>query len=155
MQLSDGAIAGILGEGFVATFPGAIVRLYSGTRPANPGLPATGTHIGSITINGVPDEDPAGALPFERAGRYILLPTGAGAKARIDVNGTIGWWRLCAEDDDGTGADPMLPRIDGAATDSTTPPLGTTLYLPTLAVIAGDTYDVADFLYTLYPLPTE
>lgn len=134
-------------------FDGGVIRLYTGLPPASPDLPATGAHVASVTRSGVPEADPTAGLVFEAAGQWLRKPLLEAWRARIHVNGTVGWWRLYGpgEDPDSVALDTI--RMDGRIGTADTYTANDSMWLPTLNLIAGEQVPIDYFAYTTPPYP--
>lgn len=152
LLLSTG-LKGSLCVALKAIFDGGIIRVYSGPPPASPDVAPTGVHLGSITRAGVPDADPAAGLTFEAVGQYLLKPSLTPWALRVDVNGTAGWWRLTEPGDDPDAVTLDTQRVDGVIGTGDAPSADTTLWLPTLSLVAGQQHPVDYFLFTFPPMP--
>ena len=119
LQYSNGLCLAIIGSGgFAATMDGGVIRIFNGTRPANPNLkiPAGNVEIAKVTTEGkefIPGSDPNGAgLRFrlgvnalvENFGRWDLVPS---------ISGTAIWFRWNWRDVDPNDDSGYYPRIDG------------------------------------------
>lgn len=136
-----------------ACFDGGVIEVWSGTPPASADLAPTGVRLGAITRNGVPDADPSAGLIFEAAGQFLVKPTTTLWRLRVDHSGTAGWWRLVEPGDNpaATGFDSI--RIDGVVGTGDPYPADTTLWIPTLSLVAGFQYPIDSFFFAVPPFP--
>ena len=114
--------------GLGAMMTGGHIQVYSGTQPDTADMPPTGTLLAFITQDGLPI-----ALPGESddSGLMMQLGTNAGELTNAGswvlvgkASGEPGWWRFVGEPVDTGAAATTECRIDGAVTDSFSPPLG-------------------------------
>jgi hypothetical protein len=133
--------------GLQTLFNYGVIRIFSGPQPASADAPATGTHLGSITTNGltfIPGEV-SGGLQFAltASGKLERLP-GAYWYLKGLNTGTAGWFRLFRNAYDPNTQSTSYARIDGL--------IGTDLLLSNTS-ITPSTNQLVDGFY-LY-LPTE
>lgn len=142
IALSD-AVAQQQAQALADAFSGGFIRIFSGTRPANPYMAETGTLLGVVSVNAVAN-----------AGLHYVANGGAVSKAaeqwafKALATGTVSWFRLVTAGD--TGAeDPEALRIDG---DIGTPSLPADMTWKSTAVTNGVPYTIDSFVYLIQPI---
>lgn len=143
--VSSGFKSGILGpKGFADLFDGGRIGLFDGARPVSPDDAQPGPPLGWI----VAPANTGTGLIFVQSGAYVIARPGDRWRFSADFPGTVTWWRLMAQNDDGQ-ASFSAPRIDGDVGTSAAP---AELVLKQLSFDAGNTLDIDSFVYTIPPL---
>ena len=105
--------------GFAATFANGIIEIRTGSQPATADAAATGTLLGTVTLN-------SGAFTPGTATNgltFAAAATGAVSKSGVwsfngVAAGTAGWFRLKANALDNDTLSTTLPRLDGSIATS-------------------------------------
>ena len=119
-KLSTGlrnAIAGTVG--LAGALNSGVIHVYSGPQPATADAKATGTLLGTVSLNGAEwtSGSPTNALVFAAAANGgVAKPANAVWKFNALAAGTIGWFRHIGPTADNAEASTVLARIDGSAT---------------------------------------
>jgi len=127
-------------------FKNGVLRIYSGSQPANPDTAVAGTLLIEVTVA-------SGA--FDHGAEANGLEFGAAASGAIDKDadvwsgvglsaGTAAWCRLCANPNDAGGASTTLDRIDGTVGTS-----GADLNITNTTIAVGATHTIDQFQFTL------
>ncbi len=140
LQVSTG-YKGEVATLFKSLFDGAVLRVFSGVRPATADAVQPDTLLGTITRDGA-------GLVFAVSGPYVQKPLADGWSLVASAAGNAAWWRLCFPDDDGRQSYELL-RVDG---DVGLPGSGAEIVMPDLAIASGGTYTMNQFLYTIPPI---
>ena len=139
------ALAGT--TGFGTTFVNGVISIYSGPQPLTADSAASGTLLGTVTLNGgafaagtaanglVFDPPAAGTVP--KAAGSVWKFTGLAV-------GTAGWFRLQGNAADSGLASTTLPRLDGSIGVS-----GADLNLSNISVVVGAPSTVDVFQFTI------
>jgi hypothetical protein len=125
-----------------------VLRVYSGSQPADADTAASGTLLLEITEdagafvagafdNGLEFEDDPTGGEIEKASGETWQDTGIAAA-------TAGWFRFYANPTDAGGASTTLPRIDGSVGTS-----GADLNMSSTSITVGATYTIDSFKLTL------
>ena len=130
--------------GFAATFANGIIEVRTGTQPATADSAATGTLLGTITLN-------SGAFVAGTATNGLTFAAAAnGAVSKSGVwsfnglaAGTAGWFRLKGNALDNDALSTTLPRLDGSIATS-----GADLNLSNIAISIGAPNTVDSFTFT-------
>ena len=130
--------------GFAATFANGIIEVRTGTQPATADAAATGTLLGTITLN-------SGAFVAGTATNGLTFAAAAGgAVSKSGVwsfngiaAGTAGWFRLKGNALDDDSLSTTLPRLDGSIATS-----GADLNLSNIAISLGAPNTVDSFTWT-------
>ena len=101
--------------GFSSIFANGIVEIRTGTQPATADAAATGTLLGTVTLN-------SGAFtPGTATNGLTFAAASGGAVSKSGVwsfngvaAGTAGWFRLKGNAVDAGGVSTVLPRLDGS-----------------------------------------
>jgi hypothetical protein len=130
--------------GFAATFANGIIEIRSGPQPATADSAATGTLLGTVTLNG-------GAFTPGVATNGLTL--GAPANGTVEragtwkftglANGVPGWFRFKGNALDNDMVSTTLPRLDGAIASS-----GGDMQIANLSIELGVENTVDVFRYT-------
>jgi hypothetical protein len=135
----------ITSSGLQSLFTRGVIKIYTGTQPASADSAPTGTHIATITTDGITfvHGEPYGGLEFTltAAGR-LDKKTGATWKLRGVASGTAGWFRLYRNTYDPGTTSTSYPRIDGS--------IPSNLTLTDLSINAA-TDRVVDLFYITLP----
>lgn len=106
-KLLDGGASG----GIKGTFNLGFIAIFSGSQPASPNTGATGTLLGTVTVNG----DGVTGLGFDASVAGVIAKAAAQVwKFTGLAAGIAGWYRLYAVGDTVTNTDATKPRVDGA-----------------------------------------
>jgi hypothetical protein len=123
-----------------------VVRIYSGSQPADPDAVVAGTLLLEITVS-------AGAFVQGAHGNGLEFGEAASGAIAKDsdtwqdqglASGAASWFRFCANPTDAGGASTTLPRIDGSVGTS-----GADLNMSTTQIVLGSTYTIDTFALTL------
>ena len=154
LQVSTGFKAAILGPAaFEDLFDGGVIHVYSGPQPATADDAPTGTLLGTISMSGAAwtPGAPAGGLRFLRNGPFVSNVPGDSWLLVPKASGSVGWWRLVSNGEDGSGVSYELPRIDGA--------IGAQgangafeMVLKNVALTAGTAVRIQSFFYSIPPV---
>jgi hypothetical protein len=128
-------------------FKDGVLRIYSGSQPANPDTAVSGTLLLEIS-------ESAGAFvagAFDNGLEFGTAASGVIAKAAAETwqdaglaAGTAGYFRLVANATDNGAASTTLPRIDGSVGTS-----GADLNMSSTSISVGSTYTIDTFQLTL------
>lgn len=129
--------------GFAATFANGIIEIRTGTQPATADAAATGTLLGTITLN-------SGAFtPGTSTNGLTFASAAAGAVSKSGVwsfngiaAGTAGWFRLKGNAADNDTLSTTLPRLDGSIATS-----GADLNLSNVTIAIGAPNTVDSFVW--------
>lgn len=144
-RLSTALRTNLAGDtGFAATFANGIIEVRTGTQPATADAAATGTLLGTITLN-------SGAFVAGTATNGLTFATAAGgAVSKSGVwsfngvaAGTAGWFRLKGNALDNDALSTTLPRLDGSIATS-----GADLNLSNISIAIGAPNTVDSFTWT-------
>lgn len=130
--------------GFAATFANGIIEVRTGTQPATADAAATGTLLGTITLN-------SGAFtPGTSTNGLTFASASAGAVSKSGVwsfngiaAGTAGYFRLKGNALDNDALSTTLPRLDGSIATS-----GADLNLSNVSISIGSPSTVDSFTWT-------
>ena len=130
--------------GFAATFANGIIEVRTGTQPATADAAATGTLLGTITLN-------SGAFtPGTSTNGLTFASASAGAVSKSGVwsfngiaAGTAGYFRLKGNALDNDALSTTLPRLDGSIATS-----GADLNLSNVTIAIGAPSTVDSFTWT-------
>lgn len=101
--------------GFSSTFANGVAEIRSGTQPASADDAATGTLLGTVTLNSgafTPGVATNG-LTFAAASGGAVSKSGVWSFNGVAV-GTAGWFRLKGNAVDAGAISTVLPRLDGS-----------------------------------------
>lgn len=128
---SGGGFKGALNLGFIA--------ILTGSQPTSPDNPATGTLLGTVSVNGG-----GTGLTFDAAAAGVL-PKAAAESWKFTglANGTAGWFRFYAAGDTITNSSTTVARLDGSVGTS-----GAELNLSNLSILVGQVNTVDQFTIT-------
>lgn len=146
IRLSTGLRTNIVGNtGVGATFANGIVEIRTGSQPATADAAATGTLLGTVTLNNLPfvAGSPTNGLTFAAAVAGVLAKSGVWSFTGI-ANGTAGWFRLKANALDNDALSTTLPRLDGSVATS-----GADMSLSNIAIAVGAPTTIDTFTITM------
>ena len=135
-------LAGALG--FAATFANGIIEVRSGSQPASADAAATGTLLGTVTLNSgafTPGTATNG-LTFAAAANGAVSKSGVWSFNGVAA-GTAGWFRLKANALDNDALSTTLPRLDGSIATS-----GADMNLSNIAIAIAAPTTVDSFTWT-------
>jgi hypothetical protein len=128
---SGGGYKGALNLGFIA--------ILTGSQPASPDNPATGTLLGTVSVNGA-----GTGLTFDAAVAGVLTKAAAETWRFTGlVDGTAGYFRFYAAGDTITNSSTTVARLDGAIGTS-----GAELNLTNLSITTGQVNTCDTFTIT-------
>ena len=133
--------------GFKDVFRNGVLRIYSGSQPADPDDAASGTLLLEVTVDGgtFAHGDDANALNWADAVLGVIQKEGGDTwKAAGLADGTAGWFRFCANPTDAGGSSTSLARVDGSVGTS-----GADLLLVSTAIVTSDIYYINSAQFTL------
>lgn len=146
LRLSTGARTSLLGSsGFKDLFDTGVIEIRSGAQPASPDDAASGTLLGTVTLN-------SGAFTPGVSTNGLTFGTPAdGEVAKSGVwsfngvaDGTAGWFRLKGNGTDAGSSSTSLPRMDGTIGTS-----GADLNLSNLSIVTSGPNTIDTFTVTL------
>lgn len=145
LRLSDAArnrlLDGGANGGIKLAFNLGFINIYSGSQPSSPNTGATGTLLGTVTVNG----DGTTGLGFDAAVAGVTSKAAAQTWKFTGLNaGIAGWYRLFAVGDTVTATDATKPRIDGAIGTS-----GAELNLSNITIAVAQVNTVDAFTITM------
>lgn len=144
VRLSTGARTALAGAlGFAGIFAGGIIEVRSGTQPVTADSAATGTLLGTITLNSgafVPGA-PGNGLTFGTPAAGVVAKTGVWSFNGIAA-GTAGWFRFKSNAADNDLSSTALSRLDGSVATS-----GADLNLSNIAIAIGAPNTVDSFTW--------
>jgi hypothetical protein len=132
------ALAGNYGLGIMMN--GGLIRVYSGSIPATPDGAPTGTHLGTITTDGlnfVFPGDPFGAGLMLTVLSPGILANDGNWRLKGVASGTAGWWRWCWRESDPLTLSTFYPRVDGV--------MGTELVLQSTFITPSTNVQIESF----------
>ena len=130
--------------GFAATFANGIIEVRTGTQPATADAAATGTLLGTITLNSgafTPGTSTNG-LTFATAAGGAVSKSGVWSFNGVAA-GTAGYFRLKGNALDNDALSTTLPRLDGSIATS-----GADLNLSNISISPGAPSTVDSFTWT-------
>lgn len=116
-------------DAIAALVNGGTVEIRTGSQPAGPGTAATGTLLGTLTLN---------ATAFGASSGGTATANAITGDASADATGTAGWFRAKASG--GTG------HIDGSITATGG---GGNMELNSVSIVIGGTIDVTSWTLTM------
>lgn len=130
--------------GFAATFANGIIEVRSGAQPATADAAATGTLLGTVTLNSgaFAPGSPGNGLTFAAAANGAVSKSGVWSFNGVAA-GTAGWFRLKGNALDNDALSTTLPRVDGSVATS-----GADLNLSQIVIAAGAPNTVDSFAWT-------
>ena len=145
VRLSTGLRNNLVGAtGFASTFANGVIDVYSGAQPVTADAAATGTLLGTVTLN-------SGAFtPGTATNGLTFAAAAAGAVAKSGTwsfngvaAGTAGWFRFRANAVDAGAVSAVLPRLDGSIAVS-----GADMNLSNITIAVGAPNTVDTFTWT-------
>lgn len=130
--------------GFASTFAAGVIDIYSGTQPASADSVATGTLLGTVTLNSgaFTPGSPTNGLTFAAAANGVVAKSGVWSFSGIAA-GTAGWFRFRGNGADAGALSTVLPRLDGSVATS-----GADLNLSNISIAVGAPSTVDTFTWT-------
>ena len=145
LRISTGLATLLAGTtGFSSAMGNGVIDIYSGTQPASADAAATGTLLGTVTLNAgafTPGSTTNG-LTFAAASAGTVSKSGVWSFVGIAA-GTAGWFRFRGNAADGGGISTALPRLDGSVATS-----GANLNLSNISIAVGAPTTVDTFTWT-------
>lgn len=136
-KLLDGGAAGGIKNGLNLGF----INIYTGAQPASANTGATGTLLGTVSVNG----DGVTGLGFDAAANGVISKAVAQAwKFTGLAAGVAGWFRFYEAGDTPTNTDATKSRLDGAVGTS-----GAELNLSNVTIAIGQVNTVDAFTVTM------
>lgn len=136
-KMLDGGTGGGIKEALASGF----IAILTGSQPASADAAATGTLLGTVTVNG----DGVTGLTFDAAVAGVISKAAAEAwKFTGLAAGIAGWYRFYEAGDTITSISTSAARIDGAIGSS-----GADLNLSNLSIGVGQVNTCDTFTYTL------
>ena len=119
--------------GFSSIFANGIIEVRTGTQPASADAAATGTLLGTFTLNSgaFVAGSPTNGLTFAAAENGAVSKSGVWSFSGIAA-GTAGWFRLKGNALDNDALSTTLPRLDGSIATS-----GADLNLSNISISPG------------------
>lgn len=142
-RLSTGLRNKVLDGGTSGGFKGSLnlgkIAILTGTQPTSPDNPATGTLLGTVTVNGA-----GTGLTFDASSAGVLSKAAAEAwKFTGLADGTAGWFRFYEAGDTITNSSSTAARLDGSIGTS-----GAELNLTNLSILTGQVNTIDTFTIT-------
>lgn len=135
-------------QGLIEALSKCVIEIRTGPQPASADDAASGTLLGTVTINGdaFTPGSPTNGLDFELSATAGLIqkPTAAVWRFSGVAAGTAGHYRLKGNAVDAGGSSTTAIRIDGAIGTS-----GADLIFPTLSVSVGAPVSIDRFEFQL------
>ena len=145
LRISTGLATLLAGTtGFSSAMDRGVIDIYSGTQPASADAAATGTLLGTVTLNAgafTPGVTTNG-LTFAAANAGTVSKSGIWALVGIAA-GRAGWFRFRGNALDAGGISTVLPRLDGSVATS-----GANLNLSNISIAVGAPATVDTFTWT-------
>ena len=145
LRISTGLATLLAGTtGFSGAMANGVIDIYSGTQPATADSAATGTLLGTVTLNAgafTPGSTTNG-LTFSAASAGVVSKSGVWSFVGIAA-GTAGWFRFRGNAVDSGGISTALPRLDGSVATS-----GANLNLSNISIAVGAPTTVDTFTWT-------
>jgi hypothetical protein len=133
----DGGASGGIKAGLNAGF----INIYTGSQPSSANTGATGTLLGTVTVNG----DGSTGLGFDASVAGVLSKAAAQTWKFVGLAaGIAGWYRLYAPGDTVTATDATKARVDGAIGTS-----GAELNLSNIVIAVSQVNTVDAFTITM------
>ena len=145
VRLSTGLRNNLAGStGFAATFANGIIEVRTGTQPATADAAATGTLLGTVTLNSgaFVAGSPTNGLTFAAATGGAVSKSGVWSFNGIAA-GTAGWFRLKGNALDNDALSTTLPRLDGSIAVS-----GADMNLSNISIAIGAPTTIDSFTWT-------
>ena len=130
--------------GFAATFANGIIEVRTGAQPVSADAAATGTLLGTITLNSgaFTAGSPTNGLTFAAATGGSVSKSGVWSFNGIAA-GTAGWFRLKGNALDNDAVSTTLPRLDGSIAVS-----GADMALSNISIAIGAPTTCDSFVWT-------
>lgn len=152
IRLSTGLRDIILGNGtgdasLKEALADGVIKIYSGSQPANADTAVSGTHLVTITVGSAAftPGSPAAGLEFDAADGGEITKAAAETWSGVGLaDGTAGWFRFYANATDAGSSSTTLPRIDGSIGTS-----GADLNMSSTSIVTDSTYTIDSFKFTL------
>jgi len=130
--------------GFAATFANGIIEIRTGAQPVNADAAATGTLLGTVTLNSAAftPGTATNGLTFSAAADGAVSKSGVWSFNGI-ADGTAGWFRLKGNALDNDASSTTLPRVDGSIAVS-----GADMNLSNVAITVGAPSTIDAFTWT-------
>ena len=146
VRLSTGLRNAMAGSvGFAAAFTGGVIEVRTGSQPGSADSPASGTLLGTVTLNSLP------FVPGETTNGLTFADAASGAVSKSGVwsfngiaAGTAGWFRLKANAVDDGSNSTITPRLDGSIATS-----GADLNLSNTSIAVGAPNTIDSFSFTI------
>lgn len=143
MRLSTGLRNKVLDGGSGGGFKGALnlgfIAILTGSQPVSPDNPATGTLLGTVSVNGA-----GTGLTFDAAAAGVLAKAAAETWRFTGLaDGVAGWFRFYAPGDTITNSSSSAARLDGSIGTS-----GADLNLTNLNITVGQVNTCDTFTIT-------
>ena len=105
--------------GFSSIFANGIIEVRTGTQPATADAAATGTLLGTVTLNSgaFTPGSPTNGLTFAAAANGAVSKSGVWSMNGVAA-GTAGWFRFKGNALDNDALSTTLPRLDGSIATS-------------------------------------
>lgn len=149
LRLSTGLRNALAGTtGFASTFANGIIEIRTGTQPATADSAATGTLLGTVTLNSgafTPGTATNG-LTFAAAADGAVAKSGVWSMNGLPAAGAgtaAGWFRLKGNALDNDLSSTTLPRVDGSVAVS-----GADMNLSNISIASGAPTTVDSFTWT-------
>lgn len=144
LRLSDAArnrlLDGASNGGIKGAFNLGFINIYTGSQPASANTGATGTLLGTVSVNGG-----GTGITFDASVAGVISKAAAEAwKFTGLAAGIAGWFRLWAAGDTVTATDATKPRVDGAIGTS-----GAELNLSNVTIAVSQVNSVDAFTITM------
>ena len=147
IRFSTGLKDAVLGSiGFKGSLDAGVIKIYTGAQPANADAAATGTLLGTVTID-AGTTFPADYINFDApSGGVIAKAAAENWKFNGSADGTAGWFRYIGDpaSDDGSSQSTTYPRLDGSVAKT-----GGDLNLSNTAIVTAAPHTVDVFQLTM------
>ena len=129
--------------GFSSIFANGIIEVRTGAQPASADAAATGTLLGTITLNSgaFVAGSPTNGLTFAAAENGAVSKSGVWSFSGIAA-GTAGWFRLKGNALDNDAPSTTLPRLDGSIATS-----GADMALSNISIAIGAPTTIDTFVW--------
>lgn len=130
--------------GFSSIFANGIIEVRTGTQPATADAAATGTLLGTVTLNSgaFTPGSPTNGLTFNAAADGAVTKSGIWSMVGVAA-GTAGWFRFKGNALDNDLASTTLPRMDGSVAVS-----GADMNMSNISIAVSSPSTVDSFSYT-------
>lgn len=146
VRLSTGLRNAMCGTvGFAAAFNGGVIEVRTGSQPSSADAPASGTLLGTVTLNSLPftPGDMTNGLTFAAAANGAVSKSGVWSFNGIAA-GTAGWFRLKGNAQDDGAASTTHVRLDGSIATS-----GADLNLSNTSIAVGAPNTIDSFVFNI------